>query len=244
VHAHSVYQPFPPPILEGLGMRLVNGLHLRGADDVMYAVCCCACQLHFIALFNTPLLFSFLPPLPKPSSTSLPTSLRPKPLIPHWITSYLIVHYIHMAGGEIPGNYHDLWLKRRSHMPLSLHHMSTVTSCCTWVVAVSIWYCLPRAKVTSPHVQQCIGCSMTHKWLCTASHPNKDSLVSHGNWLCWANFTYSWRQQSTHSDSQWLLHQLGSFFRQVCCTVTTSPFKGCLWCFTRYSASFKWSYAI
>jgi len=45
----------------------------------------------FYALFNTPLLFSFLPPLPKPSSTSLPTSLRPKPLIPHWITSYLIV---------------------------------------------------------------------------------------------------------------------------------------------------------
>ena len=26
-------------------------------------------------------------------------------------------HHIRMAGGEIPGNYHDLWLERWSYMP-------------------------------------------------------------------------------------------------------------------------------
>jgi len=128
-------------------------------------VSCILCPLQH----SSPLLISPSPPQTfLHLSTHLPQAKTADPSLDHQLPDS---HYIHMAGGEIPGNYHDLWLKRRSHMPLSLHHMSTVTSCCTWVVAVSIWYCLPRAKVTSPHVQQCIGCSMTHKWLCTGKLP-------------------------------------------------------------------------
>ena len=112
-------------------------------------------------LFSSCCLFPPLPPLPHPSSTSLPTSLRQKPLIPHWITSYLIVITFIWQVGKSQAIVMTYGWKEGLICHYHSTRVSTLTSCCTWVVPVTIWYCLPTAKVMSPHVQQCIGCSMT-----------------------------------------------------------------------------------